>query len=165
MKKMKKPAAVEVPAALEPVREAVPRWSVFFSCQRYPVYRSQLLTALLAGQKLDVERLPTPVLLDVLLLATASRYQHNAEIVTDYDTLIERVREEWARPDWTCKVFSSLHARWANVILDGRGKDFDNTEERYIPEFVGWYLNHDAPNYFSQEFESDKDVQKYRRAA
>lgn len=144
--------ATEAIAGNEPdIIEARPLcWESFFRCQRYPILRSQMLTSLMAGTPLEVERVPAPMLLDLLLLATACREQHDAEIVDDYDGLITRVAEAWASPNWTCKIFSQVHARWASRITEGK-RDFDSPEEGYIPQMAGWYMAHNAPEYFVKE--------------
>lgn len=147
------------------VSETLKPWEFFFRCQRNPIYRSQLLTSIMTGTVLKLERLPTQVLLDVVLLSTASRNEHNAEIVSDYAGLLEKVREEWARPDWTCRVFNQIHARWANTIVTNGTKDFGDLEEKYIPSMVGALLEADVPDYFSVEFQDEKALAKYRRAA
>lgn len=149
----------------QPILLEQPRqWEVFFRCQRHTILRSQIITALMSGTVLDVDRLPSSVLLDVVLLSTAAREFLQAEIVSDYELLLTRTREEWARPDWTCKVFSSIHARWANCILNGT-RSFEEAEERYIPDLTAWYIQHDVPNYFSVEFQTPADVRKFKRAA
>jgi hypothetical protein len=128
------------------------QWMQFFTCQRNPILRSELLTALLAGTSLEESRVPTVLLLDVVLLAFAARTYHDAEIVNDFMGLCERTEEEWSRPDWTCRVFNSIHGNAANWILKG-SKEFGCSEDRYIPEMVGFYLSHEVPNYFVRELE------------
>lgn len=151
MRKKKENPPVEAQQPLPLKTNAKPLcWESFFQCQRHPVLRSQVLAALMSGTVLEVERLPSPALLDVLLLATAARETCNAEIVSDYDALRTRVEEEWSKPDWTTRVFSSAHGRWANCILKGT-KDFDSPEEAYIPSMVSWFMNHDAPQYIAKE--------------
>lgn len=127
------------------------RWSFFFSCQRNPILRSQVLTALMAGVPLEIARLPTEVLLDVVLIATATREFHEAEVVDSYDELLTLTEEAWKRPDWTTKVFDSIHCNWADSILNRGRRDFDSPETKYVPSLVGWYLTHDAPVYFKKE--------------
>jgi hypothetical protein len=123
-----------------------------------------MLTALMAGTPLEAARIPTAALLDALLIAFAARTYCEAELVDDFSALMHRVDEEWKRPDWTTKVFDSLHGCAANFILLG-STEFAAIEERYIPEFVAWYINHDVPTYFDRELETDKDVMKFRRSA
>jgi hypothetical protein len=127
------------------------RWHFFFSCQRNPILRSQLLTSLMAGTPLEIARLPTEVLLDVVLIATATREFHEAEVVDDYDELLTLTEEAWKRPDWTTKVFDSIHCNWADSILNRGRRDFDSPETKYVPSLVGWYLQHDPPVYFKKE--------------
>lgn len=118
-------------------------WESFFMCQPSPVLRSQLLTALMAGTVLEAECVPTSALLDVVLLATAAREHCNAEIVDDYEALLQRTRDEWNRPDWTTRVFDSIYANKANQILQGRTEFHSECE--YVPRMVAWYLAHEAP--------------------
>jgi hypothetical protein len=128
-------------------------WEDFFRCQRSPVLRSQLLTALMAGTPLVVDRLPSASLLDVVLLATAARNHCDAEIVDDYAALLQRARDEWAAPGWTALVFDQQHGNKANYILQGSDW-FDNHEESYIPDMVAWYLRQtDAPAVFERKIE------------
>jgi hypothetical protein len=138
-------------------------WESFFHCQRSPVLRSQMLTALMAGTKLIMERVPTPGLLDALLLSTATRHYCDAEIIDDYDGLLVRTAETWKRPDWSTKVFSSMHANAANFILLGT-KEFNCAEDAYIPGMVEWYLSQEPPQYFARELTED-DIKKVKRAA
>ncbi len=126
-------------------------WETFFRCQPNPVLRSQLITALLAGVPLQVDRIPTPVLLDAVLLAFAARTYCEAEIVDDFQTLCDRAEEEWRQPDWTTKVFSQLHACAANFIINHGSKSFSGVEEQYIVPMVRWYLGHAAPDYEMKE--------------
>jgi hypothetical protein len=135
--------------------EIVARWPFFFQCQRYPILRSQILTALMSGTPLVVDRLPTYILLDVILLATACREYHNAEIVDSYDELLKQTEEHWRKPDWTAKVFSSIHCNWADAIINRGIRDFESAETRYIPAFTGWFLEHDAPKYIDKELQED----------
>ena len=146
----------EHPVTALPVTVRPLCWEAFFKCQRHPILRSQLLTSLMAGTVMPTERIPTGSLLDAVLVATAAREILNAEVVSDYDALLTRTEEEWAKPDWTCKVFSSIHGHWANAILKGT-RNFDSVEENYIPDMVEWYIQHDVPTYFSREL-TEKDV-------
>lgn len=139
-------------------------WESFFRCQRSPVLRSEVLTALLSGSRLEVLRLPTSLLLDVLLLATAAREECNAEIVDDYESLRSRVAEEWKRPDWSTRVFDQLHANKASCILHGQ-TEFVCLEDAYIPGMVAWYLGQEVPKDFVEaERVVGKRVQR-RKAA
>lgn len=133
------------------VNGAAPRWETFFMCQRYPVLRGQLITTIMAGKPLEVARINKHMLLDVVLLATACREQCNAEIVDDFQRLLDRTEEEWRKPDWTCKVFSQLHADWANNIINHGTRHFESFEAWYVPTLAQWLLEHDVPNYFSYE--------------
>jgi hypothetical protein len=136
-------------------------WESFFQCQRYPILRSQLLTAMMAGTVMPAARVPTASLLDVVLIATAAREVLNAEIVSDYNGLLSRTQEEWSRPDWTAKVFSSIHGNWANAILRGT-RNFDAPETEYIVPMTEWYINHEAPEYFVREL-TEADVTQRAR--
>jgi hypothetical protein len=138
-------------------------WESFFRCQRHPMLRSQLLTGLMAGTRIEAERIPTPALLDAVLIAAAARQVHNAEVVDDFQALLTRTETLWAAPDWCTRVFSSIHGRWADRILKG-AQGFDTPEEKYIPAMVGWYLEQDPPDYFSYEM-TEADLKKRRRAA
>lgn len=133
-------------AEIQPVHA----WEVFFRCQRHPMLRHQVLMALMAGTPLIVDRLQKPMLLDVLIIANVTREYFEAEIVDDFQALKERVEEEWAKPDWSCRVFSSQHANWANWILKGEVRA-KNREELYIPDMVGWYLDQEPPTYITEE--------------
>lgn len=145
-------STASVNATPEQVTIERPRcWEAFFMCQKNPIWRSQLITSMMAGTQLHAESVPNALLLDLLLFATASRYYLQAEIVDDYEALKQRVREEWAKPDWTTKVFSQTHARWCNCILNG-ATQFDCPEEKYIPDMVSWYIEHNPPVYFVEEF-------------
>src|SRR5258708_1661037 len=88
-----------------PVREvntnAAPCWAVFFRDQRSPFLRSQLITALMSGHPLELERLTNPVLADVLLLASTTRNYFEAEIIDDWEGLLRKVEEVWKNPMWT----------------------------------------------------------------
>ena len=118
-------------------------WEYFFMCQLNPVLRSQVLTALMAGTVLEVKRVPTSTLLDVVLLATAAREHCESEVVDDYEALLQRTRDEWNRPDWTTRVFDSLYANKANYIL--QGSTTFHSESAYVPSMVAWYLAHETP--------------------
>jgi len=137
-------------------------WESFFQCQRHPMLRSQLLTALMAGTPLSLEWLPTPMLLDVVLVCTAARNHCDAEIIDDYRGLLDKVNELWSQPNWSCKVFSSIHGSRANSILQGSA-EFTCTEELYIPAMVDWYLTHEPPQYLAVEFETDAQEKAWRK--
>jgi len=131
----------------------LPCWETFFLCQRNPVLRSQVLAALMTGTRLVVAHLSTPLCLDVVLLGFAARVYCDAEVVDDWAELLRRTEEEWERPDWTCRVFSSIHACAASAIVKGQVINFTCSEEQYIPDLVQYYLEHDLPEYFSREIE------------
>lgn len=140
-------------------------WESFFRCQPNPVLRSQLLASLLDKTPLVVARIPTVALLDAVLLATAARSHCEAEIVDDYQALLDRTNETWRAPDWTSKVFSSIHGAKADFILTQGAVEFLAAEDAYIPEMVQWYLGQAAPQYFARELESEVDIKKWRKAA
>jgi hypothetical protein len=133
---------------------ALPCWETFFMCQRSPVFRSQVLAALMTGTRLVVAHLPTSALLDAVLVGFATRVYCDAEIVDDWAELLRRTEEEWERPDWTCRVFDNLHLQAASAIVQGRADNFVCFEEQYIPDLVQWYLENDLPEYFSREVET-----------
>jgi len=132
-------------------------WESFFHCQPVPVLRSQLLTTLMAGTPLDAARVPHGALLDAVLLAPACRSYHQAEIVDDYQGLLDRTEEEWRAPNWTARVFSSIHGNAASFILHG-AREFSCAEEQYIPAMAAWYIQHDAPAYFARELSEEESV-------
>jgi len=152
---------VKTEVMTEATTSAEPAWEIFFRCQRHPVLRSQVLTALMAGTQVEAARIPKASLLDMVLLATASREYLAAEIVDDYEELLRRTAEEWARPDWSCRVFSQQHANWANWILNGK-HTFDTVEEAYIPSLTKWYIEQNTPEYFAREI-TDAAPAKARR--
>lgn len=125
-------------------------WPLFFRCQRNPFLRSQLLTALMAGTQLELERLPNAVLADVVLLAMVSREYHQAEIIDDFEGLLARVNELWKQKDFTHRVFDSIHLSTVSFITMGTNQ-IHCAEERYIPDMVEWYLHRDPPTYFTKE--------------
>jgi hypothetical protein len=158
---VEEPAAVDSPTeAREKRRKEVkrtavaasdkPNWRQFFMCQRDPVLRSQLLTAMMAGTRLDYERLAVRMLPDVVLFSAAARWYHNAEVVDDYRGLLRRTDEIWKQPDWTTRTFNSIHGLWVTYLIRGT-EDFETPEQRVIPPLVGWYLNAEPPSYFSEE--------------
>jgi hypothetical protein len=125
-------------------------WRYFFNGQRCPVLRSQLVTALMAGTQLEVDRLPHAVLADAVLLSLAARAYHNAEIVDDYMGLLDRTNEVWRAPEFTHKVFDQTHLSTVSFIARG-STEFRCVEDQYVPVMVGWYLTHEAPSYFKKE--------------
>jgi len=131
-------------------------WECFFRDQPFPVFRSQLLTALMAGTPLDVEHIPVRALADVAIIAAVSRYFCNAEVVTDWKALISKVRELWDAPTFSHKVFSNMHLRaLASVIYHNSEQSaFSDHDELYLPELVRWYLEQETPDYFERTVES-----------
>lgn len=125
-------------------------WELFFRDQRAPFVRSQLVTAIMAGRVLEVERLPVIALLDAVLLATAARVYLEAEIIDDYQTLLRRADDAWKDPMWTCRVFDQTHSAAANFVIQG-STEFKCYEEAYIPDFVARMLEQDPPVYFKKE--------------
>jgi hypothetical protein len=126
-------------------------WEVFFQCQRSPVLRSQMLTTLMAGTALQAECVPTSSLLDAVLISFAARVYCEAEVVDDYARLLERTEELWRAPDWTSRVFNSIHGNTANFIINHGAREFVCAEEQYVPLMARWYLEHDCPEYFETE--------------
>lgn len=151
--------AHEVVSSPAPAVTRILCWESFFACQHSPIIRSTLLTCLMAGTVLQVERIPASALLDAVLLATAAR-KMEAEIVDDYDALLSRAEEVWSKPDFTHKVMDNTHGRWANCIIKGQRDFFD--EEQYIPRMVEWYCGQEVPKYMAQDM-SDADLAKYRK--
>ncbi len=131
-------------------QERAPNWDVFFHYQRNPLLRSQLITALLSGHQLEVERLPAATLLDAVLLSMAARNYAESEVIDDYSALLRRVDEAWKSPLWTRRVFDQTHMGTADFILRGTS-EFTCHEDAYIPDFVTWLLEHEVPNYFAEE--------------
>lgn len=129
-----------------------PDWSRFFYCSRNPVLRSQLLTALLAGTPLTAERLPTAALADAVLLCEGARRYHSAEVVDDFAGLCRRVEEKWAEPTWTARTFDQLYLQAVGSVTRSRSDSaLELPETGWIPNMVGWYLEHGVPEYFRQE--------------
>ena len=126
-------------------------WETFFYEQKNPVLRSQMLTALMAGTQLEAERVPKASLLDALLLTYAARRYCEAEIVDDFQVLVDRTKEEWDRPTRTTKIFSNSHANAAAFIVYRGSRDLDDCEHQYFLRMMEWYLGHDCPEYFSEE--------------
>lgn len=127
-----------------------PCWEVFFRDQRSPLLRSQLITALMSGHQLEVERLPHGALLDAVVLSMTTRNYLDAEIVDDYTVLLRHVDELWRDPMWTRRVFDQYHSNAAGFIVRGSTK-FVCAEDLYIPDLVRWFLEHEPPQYFSEE--------------
>jgi len=119
----------------------------------------------MAGVKLQAARLPSTALLDAVLIATAARNHCDAEVVDDYQVLVDRIAEAWRAPDWTARVFDSIHAKAADDIVTRGATEFVCAEDQYIDGMVAWYLRQDPPHYFKRELETDKDLRAWRRAA
>lgn len=130
--------------------DKAPYWEFFFRDQRSPMVRSQLLTAMMAGKQLEVERLPKAALPDAVLIALAARKYHEAEIVDDFPALLRRADEVWRDPLFSHKVFDSPHLGTVSFVVRGTDQ-FTCVEDMYIPDLVGWLLGHDAPQYFVEE--------------
>jgi hypothetical protein len=149
---MAKKAGKDKPKAQEPTppQDSAPYWEFFFRDQRSPLLRSQIVTALMAGRQLEVERLPPASLLDAVVLASAARVYHEAEIIDDFNALLRRTDEAWKDPQWTCRTFDQTHRNVADFIIRGL-TEFVAYEDLYIPELTKWLLEHDPPEYFSEE--------------
>jgi hypothetical protein len=143
----KKPGTAVVGDADEP---RISDWEFFFRDQRSPLVRSQLITALMAGRPLEVERLPAAALLDAVLLSMTARNYLDAEIVDDYHALLRRADEAWRDPMWTRRVFDQTHLGAADFVVRG-ATEFKCFEDLYIPAFVGGMLAGDPPVYFKKE--------------
>lgn len=146
-KKQTQVIAVEVP---KPMKDQAPCWSIFFRDQRAPFLRSQMITALMSGHQLEVERLPAASLLDAVLLSMTARNYHEAEIIDDFNALLRRTDDLWRDPMWTRRVFDQTHTGAADFIIRGMTQ-FVCAEDMYIPELTQWFLEHDPPKYFSEE--------------
>jgi hypothetical protein len=151
----KRPA---VPAPAQPVHNSQPStalcwaWEAVFSCQRHPVYRSQLITALMAGTALNAEAVPVGALPDALLLCTAARAHCEAEVVDDYPALVRRMEETFKRPDFTARLCDTAFLSKVSGICWGWGEEFINAEDQCVPLLVRWLLEQDAvPEYFKEE--------------
>jgi len=68
-----------------------PQTEHFLSGIYNPVNRSNLITALAAGQVMQVERLPVDLLPTVVLLAVIGVRRFNQQIVDDYTALLRRM--------------------------------------------------------------------------
>lgn len=139
----------EVQVATE--AEVIPHWDFFFKCQRSPILRSQLLTALMAGTPLEIDRVPRAALLDALLLATVSRQYHEAEIVDDYQGLVRRADESWRDPQFTHATMDQIHGGTISFLCYGYDIDLTTVETNYIAGMVGSVLRSEPPVYFSKE--------------
>jgi hypothetical protein len=130
--------------------DTAPYWSNFFRDQRCPVVRSQLITALMAGRQLEVERLPTAALADAVMLSMVSRYYFEAEIIDDYPALLRTTEAKWKEPMFCHEVFNQMHLSTVSFVVRG-SDELVCYEDQYIPSLVGWWLNHDVPEYFAKE--------------
>jgi hypothetical protein len=148
MPKKVKPVAVPAPLLFE---DKAPYWAFFFQRQRSPFLRSQIMTALMAGQPFELDRLPPAVLLDVLMLATACRYYLEAEVIDDYPALLRRVNDVWKDPLFTHRVFDQVHMSTASMLAIHGLEKLEEVEVRYIPSLAEWVLQHDPPTYFLKE--------------
>lgn len=143
-------------------QDVAPYWAFFFRDQKAPILRSQLITALMAGKQLEVDRLLTPMLLDVVIVSMASRFYHEAEIIDDYQALLQRTDTAWGDPMYTRRTFDQVHSNVASFIVRG-STEFKCFEDQYIPDLVGWYLERpEVPNYFSKEIETPKQLKAAR---
>ncbi len=152
--KKKEVARVVVDAsrlAAAPKTPRVPHWQLFFRDQRYPFLRSQLITAMMAGKPLEVDRLPGASLLDAVLLSFAARTYHEAEIVDDYEALCRRTEAAWKEPTWTRRTFDQYHTGTADFIIRGVAQEFICAEDQYIPDMLGSLLASEPPAYFREE--------------
>lgn len=150
-KQKKSNAPVTRPPALARPKDQAPYWEFFFRQQRSPLTRSQLITALMSGHQLEVERLPVGALLDAVVLASTTRVYHEAEVVDDFHALLRRTDAAWKDPLWTCRTFDQTHCNVASFIIMAGKTEFTAWEDLYIPDLVGWLLEHDPPEYFSAE--------------
>ncbi len=146
----KKKKASEVQAPVNISHDRAPYWDTFFRDQRNPLLRSQLITALMSGHQLELDRLPTATLLDAVLLSMTTRNYFDAEIIDDYDGLLRRADEKWREPLWSARIFDQYHSNAASFIIMGT-KEFKCSEDMYIPDLVKWLLDHEPPQYFSRE--------------
>lgn len=146
-------AKKQKPAPALPIRrDAAPCWHIFFRDQRSPFIRSQLITALMSGHPLEVERLPTSALLDAVLLSMTARNYFEAEIIDDYNALLRRTDTAWKDPMWTRRIFDQVHMNAADFIVRG-ATEFKCHEDQYIPDLVGWLLENEPPQYFKKELD------------
>jgi len=104
----------------------------------------------MAGKQMEVERLPAASLLDVVVMSSATRNYHEAEIIDDFHALLRRTSDAWKSPTWCRKTFDQTHANAASFILMGL-TEFVTLEDSYIPDLAGWLLEHDPPEYFTKE--------------
>lgn len=133
----------------EPEAERKPlAWEVVFRCQRSPVYRSEMVTALMAGTAIPVERLPVAMLADAVLMATACREHCAAEVVDDYQLLINRMEETFSRADYSARVSDTTFLTKVSSILMGY-QPFVDLETDCVPALAAWYLAQvSVPSYF-----------------
>jgi hypothetical protein len=149
-KRRKSSAGVSTAVVLDPDEPTVSDWEFFFRDQRAPLLRSQLITALMAGRVLEVDRLPTAALLDAVVLSMTARAYLDAEIVDDYAALLRRTDTAWRDPMWTRRMFDQTHIAAADFIVRG-ATEFKCFEDMYLPAFVGRMLELDPPSYFKRE--------------
>lgn len=130
-------------------------WQLFWQCQRSPVLRSQVVAALLAGTVIEVERLPRALLADVAVLATVTRTCCDAEIVDDYQALLQRVEEVWQEPTWTCRTFDSPYLGWLHFVLLG-SVNLEVPEVAWMPDWIEELLEQDMPGYLAPEKKKER---------
>lgn len=134
-------------------------WWEFFRSQRNPVLRSQLITSIMAGVVLEVDRLPKAALADALMLATACREEWDCEIVDNYRALQRRVKEVVEEPDFTHAVMDQLHFRIAYLVACREPRAHipfpEEHETKYIGPLTQDLLNADVPSYFKKELTYD----------
>jgi hypothetical protein len=144
----------------------IAHWDIFFRCQRYPILRSQVLVALMAGTVTPTERVPVAALLDVFVLATAARERVDADIVDNYAELERRVREEWDGERF--HVMSSQHGNCASSIVylnADRKAIFDRPEDSYIPAMLSKLFEvEEVPQYIGQEMTEEKQPKRKKAA-
>jgi hypothetical protein len=128
-------------------------WAYFFQRQKYPMLRSQLITALQAGTPLEIESLPEPLLLDAALFARACRSHFDAEVVDDYQGLLNRIDAAWKA--WKLEIdeehkpkFDSPHRDAVSAAIWFGSDEFTTPETQYIPALVDEYLSVDEPPKF-----------------
>ena len=127
-------------------------WELVFAAQRRPVLRSELVTALIQGTQLPVERLPTEALADAVLLATAAREHCGAEIVVDYPALLSRMEDTFTRPDFCTRVCDTAFINKVSHVCWHGSSPFVCVEQQCVPVLVEWLLNQDqVPEYFTKE--------------
>lgn len=121
-------------------------WEQCFVSQSSPVLRSQLLAALMAGTQIEADRVPVPALLDAVVLATTARNYCEAEIVDDYQRLLERAKEERLVDgrDGHCRMHQ-IHQ--ISFILDGVADELTAPEDQYLERMVTRFLSMEPPAY------------------